>query len=111
MDGGVEIFNFTKGVIYLNTEKYELALECLIKDLDNDPGDPVTHYNLACVHSMLGNKEEAINHLTTSLYIDPEDVDDLADDESFDNIRDSKEFKKLEKLTLAHDIAGYIVDE
>jgi len=103
-------FQYTKGLIYLNTGKNELALECF-SNIESEVNDTVHHYNLACVHAMLGNKEEAINHLTTSLYIDPEQVNELEDDESFDNIRDSKEFKKLEKLTLAHNIAGYIVDE
>ena len=76
-------------------EKYDLAQKALLELLDNDPGNPGTHYNLACVYSLLKQKENAIDHLIVATYLDPSCRMDIEEEESFANIRNSEEFKKI----------------
>ena len=87
-----------KALIYLNMEKYDLAEKLLLELLNHDPSDNNTHYNLACVDSLLEKKQKAIDHLLVAIYLDPTTQDDMKEDPSFDNIRDSEEFKRLQSL-------------
>ena len=67
--------------------------------LNHDPSQPTTHYNLACIYSLLKNKQKAIDHLLVATYLDPADTHSgMDEDESFDNIRDSEEFKRLQSV-------------
>ena len=74
------------------------AAKYFLKSLDEDPSDENAHYNLACAYSMLDIKQKAIDHLTVAIYLDPGHQEDMEDDESFDNIKDLKEFKRLQSL-------------
>ena len=88
-----------KALIYLNMEKYDLAEKHFLELLNHDPSEPSTHYNLACIYSLLKNKQKAIDHLLVSTYLDPATThSDMDEDESFDNIRDSEEFKRLQSV-------------
>ena len=87
-----------RAVIYLNMEKFDLAEKSFLELLDNDPSAPTNHYNLACVYSLLKNKQKAIDHLIVATYLDPSSHEDIYEDESFDNIRDSEEFKRLQSV-------------
>ena len=88
-----------RALIYLNTEKYDLAKKEFLELLNHDPTESSTHYNLACIYSLLKNKQKAIDHLLVATYLDPPRThSDMDEDESFDNIRDSKEFKRLQSF-------------
>ena len=88
-----------KALIYLNMEKYDLAEKQFLESLNHEPSEPSTHYNLACIYSLLKNKQKAIDHLLVATYLDPATThSDMDEDESFDNIRDSEEFKRLQSL-------------
>ena len=45
-----------RALIYLNMEKYDLAEKHFLELLNHDPSQPTTHYNLACIYSLLKNK-------------------------------------------------------
>jgi tetratricopeptide (TPR) repeat protein len=88
-----------RALIYLNMEKYDLAEKHFLELLNHDPSEPSTHYNLACIYSLLKNKQKAIDHLLVATYLDPATThSDMDEDESFDNIRDSEEFKRLQSV-------------
>lgn len=88
-----------RALIYLNMEKYDLAEKHFLESLNHDPSEPSTHYNLACIYSLLKNKQKAIDHLLVATYLDPVTThSDMDEDESFDNIRDSEEFKRLQSV-------------
>ena len=87
-----------KALIYLNMEKYDVAEKLFLELLNHNPSDNNTHYNLACVDSLLEKKQKAIDHLLVAIYLDPTNQDDMKEDPSFDNIRDSEEFKRLQSL-------------
>ena len=88
-----------RALIYLNMEKYDLAEKQFLELLNHDPSEPSTHYNLACIYSLLKNKQKAIDHLLVATYLDPATIhSDMDEDESFDNIRDSEEFKRLQSV-------------
>ena len=79
-------------------EKYDVAEKLFLELLNHNPSDNNTHYNLACVDSLLEKKQKAIDHLLVAIYLDPTNQDDMKEDPSFDNIRDSEEFKRLQSL-------------
>jgi len=88
-----------RALIYLNMEKYDLAEKQFLESLNHDPSEPSVHYNLACIYSLLKNKQKAIDHLLIATYLDPAAThSDMDEDESFDNIRDSEEFKRLQSV-------------
>jgi tetratricopeptide (TPR) repeat protein len=80
---------------FFATQEYEKAQEALRKAHEEFPDDPTVLFNLACAESLLGQADEAVEHLGQSIAID-ESFRELAQaDSDFDLIRDDPRFKEL----------------
>lgn len=88
---------FNLGLVSFFTNKYSDAKEFFEKVIELNPSDFDSYYYLAAIYSIENNKEKAIANLKKSLELGFDDYQELAQDSSFDNIRRSKEFKKLLK--------------
>jgi mannose-6-phosphate isomerase-like protein (cupin superfamily) len=63
--------------------------------IEANPEYPVAFYNLACVESRAGRKDEAIEHLRTAIERWPRAKTLAVDDSDFDSIRDEPGFREL----------------
>lgn len=52
-------YYFDKGTLYFQKNKLEKALVYFKKSVETDPKNPLTHYNLACLMSRMGQLNEA----------------------------------------------------
>ena len=59
------------------------------------PGNAFVLYNLAYLDSLLGNPDEAIEHLSEALAKWPAYAETAREDEDFEALRDEPRFKKL----------------
>jgi len=67
-------------------------------DLDDSPTwQGVVKYNLACHHSLLGRKDDAINELREALQLDPELRDWSKQDPDLDPIRGEPDYQSIYK--------------
>jgi tetratricopeptide (TPR) repeat protein len=79
---------------YFATKEYEKAYAVLAEAHQEHPDDALVLFNLACAESLLGRKDEAIDHLEQSFAEDR--FRELAKtDTDFDPIRDDQRFKRL----------------
>lgn len=74
---------------------YEGALRVAEQILDEYPGNGLAHFNIACMQSLLGRKDEALEHLGAALEAAPTLVENARTDEDFAPIRDEPRFKEL----------------
>lgn len=71
LDGEVkEAFNL-RGVAQFKAGEYAAAAQDFQAALDIDTGQPQILANLGACHKMLGNKEQAVDYLTSALKMDP----------------------------------------
>ncbi len=61
------------GMLYLNQGADAAARAVLLEGARINPDDPATHHNLGLAHLTLGEVDDAIQHLTRSLELDPDD--------------------------------------
>lgn len=59
------------------------------------PGDPITHYNLACSYALVGRKEKAMRALKRSIRLGYRDFDHLRHDDDLKILHDDPLFQKL----------------
>ncbi|KKM79133.1 hypothetical protein LCGC14_1352950 [marine sediment metagenome] len=84
------------GVIYIKNKQYDKAIEAFEKAIDIDPKEGGIWYNIACAQSRKNNKKRALQCLKKAIGFNKEKYISLArNDEDFDNIRDSEDFRKL----------------
>ncbi len=69
------------------------AIELLNKALADDPDG--TYYNAACLYSLMGNKEQALQYLRKAFESGYCDFPHARRDTDFDNVRSSKEFEAI----------------
>ena len=74
---------------------YEAALRVAEQVLDEYEGNGLAHYNIACMQSLLGRSDEAIDHLRAALDANPELLENAQKDEDFAPIRDDPRFAEL----------------
>jgi tetratricopeptide (TPR) repeat protein len=80
---------------FFATQEYEKAREALLEAHEEFPDDATVLFNLACAESLLGQANEAIDHLRQSIAND-ESFRELAQtDSDFDPIRHDSRFKEL----------------
>ncbi len=65
-----------------------------ILDAKGDRDLSLAYYNMACLYSLIGKEEDAINYLKSAFDKGYNKKYAIADDD-FNNIRNSEEFKKL----------------
>ena len=80
---------------FYNRGDWEGGIAFLEECLRRDPGYPGALYNLACVESLAGRKEDAIRHLRLAIERAERFRSFAATDSDFDPIRDEPAFKEL----------------
>jgi tetratricopeptide (TPR) repeat protein len=85
----------SEGLVHFANKDYEKAAEVYESFLAETPGNPGFLYNLACAESLLGRKEEALQHLRQSVEIDAVYKKNALEDPDFDAIRDDPEFSAI----------------
>lgn len=83
------------GWCYKRIGRLNLAIEVLQEALAVDENQAIIHYNLACYWSLAGNAAIALDHLATSLQIDPKYRELAEGEHDFDAIRQHPEFREL----------------
>lgn len=74
---------------------YEGALRVAEQVLDEYPGNGLAYFNIACMESLLGRKEDALAHLRDALDAAPELIENARTDEDLAPLRDDPRFAAL----------------
>jgi tetratricopeptide (TPR) repeat protein len=74
---------------------YEGALAVEEQALEEYPGNALAHYNIACMSSLLGRTDDALDHLAAALDGYPDYVENARKDKDFEPIRDDPRFREL----------------
>jgi tetratricopeptide (TPR) repeat protein len=78
---------------------YEGALAVERQALEDYPGNALAHYNIACMSSLLGRPDDALEHLAAALDGWPEYVENARKDDDFEPLRDDPRFRNLVEAT------------
>jgi len=84
-----------RAVAYMLQKKNNKALDDLKKAKEIKPDSATIRYNLASVHSLMGNTDYGLDELDAALSKGFNDYDSLRKDPDINNLRKSKEFKKI----------------
>jgi len=86
------------GWCYKRIGRVDLAIKSLRRAMEVAPSDALIQYNLACYHSLAGNRGHALAHLARAVSFDPE-YRGLAEAETdFDPLRSDPDFQALTRL-------------
>jgi tetratricopeptide (TPR) repeat protein len=89
---GAELYDF---FVHYNDKDYEGALaECHVA-LEKFPGNALILYNIACVQSLLGRGEEALDTLRTAIESWPKFKENAGKDDDFAPLREDPRFLEL----------------
>lgn len=80
---------------YMLQGKNNKALDDLKKAKELKPDSASIRYNLACVHSLMGNTDYGLDELDAALSKGFDDYGSLRKDPDINNLRKSKEFQKI----------------
>lgn len=80
---------------YMLQGKNNKALDDLKKAKEIKPDSASIRYNLACVHSLMGNTDYGLDELDAALSKGFDDYGSLRKDPDINNLRKSKEFQKI----------------
>ena len=80
---------------HYEAKQYEEGLAVLEATLPDYPGNPFLYYNIACCESLLGRRDEALEHLKIALASHEPFVELARDDRDLDPVRDDPRFEKL----------------
>jgi len=83
------------GNAYTRYGLYEKGLKIDLRLIKLRPMDPITHYNLACSYSLLGNVEQALISLEKSLKLGYSDMKFIKQDPDLENLRRNGQFSQL----------------
>ncbi len=78
-----------------NAKQYDEAADRARELVDAHPEYPAMLYNLACIESLAGRKEDALEHLREGVARSDRFREMAAEDSDFDPIRDEPGFKEL----------------
>jgi tetratricopeptide (TPR) repeat protein len=84
-----------RAVAYMLQKKNNKALDDLKKAKELKPDSATIRYNLASVHSLMGNTDYGLDELDAALSKGFNDYDSLRKDPDINNLRKSKEFKQI----------------
>ena len=76
---------------------YEGALRVAQQVLEEYPGNGLAHFNIACMQSLLGEKDKALKHLGAALEAAPQLTENARTDEDLAAIREDPRFSQLVK--------------
>jgi tetratricopeptide (TPR) repeat protein len=77
------------------TGDYETAYATIEKGFGDYPGHPLLHFELACLRSLQGRRDEALEHLRVATDGEPRCAEWAREDSDFDGLRDDPDFVKL----------------
>jgi tetratricopeptide (TPR) repeat protein len=80
---------------HYNKQDYEGALAACHVALEKFPGNALILYNIACMQSMLGRGDEALETLRTSVEKWPQFKENAQKDDDFASLREDKRFLEL----------------
>jgi len=89
---GGELFDFFE---HYNKEDYEGALAACHVALEKFPGNALVLYNIACMQSMLGRGDEALETLRASVDKWPQFKENAQKDDDFTSLREDARFLEL----------------
>lgn len=90
-------FAFAQMGRFAEAEAFQKQLDELIEKADKTMKG-VFYYNAACLYSIIGKSEEAIEKLMSAIDEGIGTCETLKNDEDFNNIRETDEFKAIEKM-------------
>ncbi|MDQ2676982.1 MAG: hypothetical protein M3Y34_09250 [Actinomycetota bacterium] len=73
----------------------ERAYETIAAGFEDYPGHPRIHFELACLRSLQGRREETLEHLRAAIAGEPRSAKWAREDSDFDALRDDDEFAEL----------------
>lgn len=79
----------------LDLDDYEWALNLSNKALEIDPEYGYAYWQRSCANAVLGNKKEALSDLKIAIQKSPNLKDEIEQEELFENIKDTQEFKEM----------------
>jgi tetratricopeptide (TPR) repeat protein len=74
---------------------YEGALAVVEQTLDEFPGNGLALYNIACMSSLLGRHDSALEHLRAAIDAHPPYAESAREDDDFSPLRDDARFQAL----------------
>ena len=80
--------------------RLDAAIGALKNGLESSPREPILLYNLACYHSLGGDVQAAIEHLTNAIALDGRYRDLLVAEPDFDPIRKDPRFVAVTHITV-----------
>jgi len=80
---------------YYTSGDYDKAIEIMAPIVAEHPEYPGLLFNLACLESLAGRKDDAVGHLRTAIEHTPRFKDMAKTDSDFDPIREDPGFKEL----------------
>lgn len=80
---------------YYEAKDYDRAAEVIAAQLERHPDEPALLYNLACMESLAGRHDEALEHLGRAIPKAERFAQFARTDSDFDPIRDRPEFTEL----------------
>jgi hypothetical protein len=80
---------------HYEAKEYERGLAVLESTLADYPGNPFLLYNMACCESLLGRRDEALEHLRLAVAGHEAFAETARDDRDFDPVREDPRFEKL----------------
>jgi len=95
IDGGYAAAYANRGVVSMQQQRYDLALEDLKMAEALDPQDRFVEYNLAALYSLQNLPDRALAALGKALDHGFDDYDALRSDPDLANLRGDPEFQKL----------------
>lgn len=87
------------GLAYYRMQKHEMALNIFHKALSIDPKDATARYNQACVLSLMGRSNEALDSLKAAISLDSRLQEIASHDKDFENIRRNAQFQSLVQVS------------
>ena len=85
----------TRGVILNRLGRYEDALQAYEKALELNPKSANAWFNMACSHSLKGNKDRALVWLRKAIDVDSSYKEKAKTDGDFQSLWADPDFKKL----------------
>jgi tetratricopeptide (TPR) repeat protein len=89
---GAELHDFFE---HYNAKDYEGALAACLVALEKFPGNALILYNIACMHSMLGRGDEALDTLSVAIEGWPKFKENAQKDDDFASLREDPRFLEL----------------
>ncbi|MBI5633340.1 MAG: tetratricopeptide repeat protein [Nitrospirae bacterium] len=90
-----EVSYSNRAAAFLAQKKFDKAVEDLNKAYSINPNHPVVHYNFATLYSLQNQTSRSLASLNRALELGFDDFSYLEQDPDLDNVRKSREFRKL----------------